>query len=133
MSRRATRAYVAAVTVLGLAVFGLVAVPRAVTSSVPQPEVFGVLAVLLVLSEQFPVRIETRNGQDFVTLSTAFCCALLLHWDFSLAVLANCAAVLVNDLLHRGRWFKVLSRKPPRTATSRMSWKVARSASRSTA
>jgi diguanylate cyclase (GGDEF)-like protein len=68
----------------------------------------AVLVGLLLVSEQFPIRMETRHGQDLVSLSSALCCALLLHWDPSVAVAAQGGAALLNDLAHRVRWYKTL-------------------------
>jgi diguanylate cyclase (GGDEF)-like protein len=99
------RTYVAAITAAGLGALGVV-LPRLVTVEVTRPVELSALVALLVISEQFPVRIDTRNGQDLVTLSGAFCCALLLHWDASIAVAAQCLASLLSDVTHRVRWYK---------------------------
>ena len=99
------RTYVAAICSLGLVVLAVV-LPRLATTTITRWPELTVLVVLLVISEQFPVRIDTRNGQDLITLSGAFCCALLLHWDLSIAVAAQCAAALINDVAHRVRWYK---------------------------
>src|SRR3954469_22738537 len=95
---RAQASYVAAVCVLGLLTLGVVVLPRLDALSVARPLELGVLVGLLLLTERFPIRIDTRNGQDLVSVSTAFCCALLLHWDLSVAVLVQCSASLINDL-----------------------------------
>src|SRR3954471_21700808 len=108
MGRFGRSAYVAGVCIAGALVLGLVVLPRLPTVTFDRPLVFGVLVALLLVSEQFPIRFETRNGQDLVSLSSAFCCALLLHWDLSLAVLAQAVAALVHDVSHRVRWYKTL-------------------------
>src|SRR3954467_13969358 len=106
MGRFARSAYVAGISIAGALVLGLVVFPRLPTVTFDRPLVFGVLVALLLVSEQFPIRFETRHGQDLVSLSGAFCCALLLHWDLSLAVLAQAVAALVHDVSHRVRWYK---------------------------
>jgi diguanylate cyclase (GGDEF)-like protein len=100
--------YVVAVCLAGLAVLGLVVLPRLGSLSVGRPEELAVLVGLLILAEQFPVKVDTRHGQDLITLSGAFCCALLLHWDLSVAVLAQCGAAAMSDAYLRVRWYKAL-------------------------
>ncbi|MDQ1672863.1 MAG: hypothetical protein QOC98_1425 [Frankiaceae bacterium] len=101
------RGYVTVVCLGGAAVLALV-LTRRPDLGVPRPLELAVLVALLVVAEQFPVRIDTRHGQDLITLSGAFCCALLLHWDISIAVLAQCGAALLNDIAHRVRWYKTM-------------------------
>jgi hypothetical protein len=64
------------------------------------------LAVLLVAAEMRPLDVQRRGIVDGVTLSGAFACALLLQVDWSIVVLVQALATLLDDTRSRLTWWK---------------------------
>src|SRR4051812_24036595 len=100
--------YFAAVSLVGCPLF-VVRLGRALPSGAP-PKVsaFVTLALLLIVSEQFPISIQRRGGFDTVSLSGVFACALVLQWHVGWAILVQVIASLVDDAFCRRKWWKCL-------------------------
>ncbi|MCA1710167.1 MAG: EAL domain-containing protein [Actinobacteria bacterium] len=65
---------------------------------------FVVLAVLVVAAELRPITVRGRLVADKVSLSGAFICALLLHYDWSLVLAVQALASLADDARARTPW-----------------------------
>ena len=72
------------------------------------PAVFWLFAVFVTLGELFPVRIPFRDGENSVTVSTAFAFAVLLGFGTVPAVIVYAVASAIGDLIQRRTWWKVL-------------------------
>ena len=90
--------YLAVVVIAGLAVLGY--------ASAHLPQVWGstdgtfvLLAVLLVVAERRPLTVQRWPRPEMVNLSGAFTCALLLQYHWSLAIMAQALASIVDDVL----------------------------------
>jgi GGDEF domain-containing protein len=69
---------------------------------------FVLLTALLVAAEVRHITVHRHRGIDeTISLSSAFACALLLHYDWSLVVLALALGGLVDDVRRRSAWWKV--------------------------
>ena len=99
-------AYVVAVVLVGVAlVSGAAGRLPAVWETVDAT--FLLLAALLVAAELRPVSLPRRGGeQDSISLSGAFACALLLHYDWSLVVAAHALASVLDDGRDKVPWWK---------------------------
>ena len=68
---------------------------------------FALLVALLVGAEVRHITVHRRGGVDeSISLSGAFACALLLHYHWSLVVLALVLGSLVDDGQRRSGWWK---------------------------
>ena len=90
-------AYVAVVLAAGVALLAGSAGRLPTVWSTVDPT-FALLAVLLVAAELRPVSLPRRGGeQESISLSGAFACALLLHYDWSLVVVVHALGSLLDD------------------------------------
>jgi diguanylate cyclase (GGDEF)-like protein len=105
VSRAALRAYVAAVSVLGL--LAVLSVPFLGADKVISVE-FLLLAPFVVAGEVFPLRVMRGGREGVLTVSTTFAFAMLLWLGPGEAILALALASACGDLLHRAPWQKVL-------------------------
>ena len=68
---------------------------------------FLLLAALLVAAELRPVTLPRSGGeQESISLSGAFACALLLHYDWSLVVLVHALGSVLDDGRDQVSWWK---------------------------
>ena len=68
---------------------------------------FVLLAGLLVAAEVRHITHHRHRGiSETISLSSAFACALLLHYDWSLVVPALALACLVDDVRRQSAWWK---------------------------
>ena len=68
---------------------------------------FVLLALLVVASELRPLSVQRRGGgRDSISLSGAFACALLLHYDWSLVAVVLALASLLDDRRAGSAWWK---------------------------
>ena len=99
--------YVLSIAALGslLLAFGL-----AVRLPVAEDTVDGtfvLLAVLMVAAELRPLSVQRRGGaRDSISLSGAFACALLLHYDWSLVAATLALGSLLDDRRNALAWWK---------------------------
>ncbi len=100
-------AYVVAVLLLGNLVLAYVLLAR-VPSAVPTVDgTFALLAFLVVAAELRPLSVQRRGGgRDSISLSGAFACALLLHYDWSLVAATLALASLLDDRRAGSAWWK---------------------------
>ena len=97
--KESSNLYVTVVSVLGLGAL-LVQVVR--LSDEPTRASFWILAILVVFSEIFPIRIQRTSGSvEEITTATTFSFALLLLLSTPAAVIAQSAASLTDDVLRR--------------------------------
>jgi diguanylate cyclase (GGDEF)-like protein len=70
---------------------------------------FWILAILVVFSEIFPIRIQRTSGSvEEITTATTFSFALLLLLSIPAAVIAQVAASLADDVIRRKPGWKTL-------------------------
>ncbi|HEX2038456.1 MAG TPA: EAL domain-containing protein [Acidimicrobiales bacterium] len=100
--------YVAAVTVLGLAVLAFVVARTFHGLSQASPAVVLLFTPLVVLGELAPIRVRRRDGEEEITSSTTFAFALLLTAGAAAAALSLTLASLVVDLFRRKPVWKAL-------------------------
>ncbi len=105
--------YVAAVSVLGLAVLVWTAFDR--SAEIPRDSkewlTLALLTFFIVLGELRPIQVSRGEDKEEITTSTTFAFALLLSFGTALAVLVQAGACLVGEvILHRrqGQWWKSL-------------------------
>jgi diguanylate cyclase (GGDEF)-like protein len=65
------------------------------------PVTFAILAAGVVLGELMPIKIPRRGGDEELTLSAAFAMALLLLGGLGPALIAQCAASVLQDAISR--------------------------------
>ena len=99
--RAGLKCYVGAVIGAGWALLALLSVAAAHHGTPTRLAVFGTLAGLLIISEQYPITIQRRGGADNVNLSGIFACALVLQWPIAWAVFGQVAASLLGDVRAR--------------------------------
>ncbi len=100
-------AYVTAIVAAGTALLLLGLVTRVPAHLATIDVSFGLLAALLVAAEVRHITVHRRGGvNESISLSGAFACALLLHYDWSLVVLALALASVVDDCQSRSGWWK---------------------------
>jgi hypothetical protein len=94
----AVDAYLLAVTLVGCALLGVVAVDSASSFLPTAPATFWVFAGLAVLGQMLTIKVR---GYDEITSSTAFVFALLLLFGTPAAVLAQTASSLLTSVRDR--------------------------------
>ena len=99
--------YVLVVLLVGNLVLAWSLVAR-LPSALPTVDVtFALLAVLVVAAELRPLSVQRRGGgRDSISLSGAFACALLLHYDWSLVAATLALASLLDDRRAGSAWWK---------------------------
>ena len=102
------RRYCAAVFVVGCAVVAVLAATADVRYIALYPLTFGGLSAALILGELLPVTIPRRGGDEAITLSTSFTMALLLAGGFAPALIAQGSASIIQDVVSRKPWWRVL-------------------------
>jgi diguanylate cyclase (GGDEF)-like protein len=91
-------AYVVAVLVLGNLLLAHGIALRLPASRETVDGTFILLAVLMVAAELRPLCVQRRGGaRDSISLSGAFACALLLHYDWSLVAATLAIGSLLDD------------------------------------
>jgi diguanylate cyclase (GGDEF)-like protein len=65
------------------------------------PVTFAILAAGVVLGELMPIKIPRRGGDEELTLSASFALALLLLGGLGPALIAQCAASVLQDSISR--------------------------------
>lgn len=104
--RRAFHAYLASVSTVGAGVLVVTAADRLPQTTLHRSTQLGVLVALLIMSELYPIEVATPSAKSSVTISGVFACALLMRWDWTVAVAAMAVASVVNDASHRVAWWK---------------------------
>jgi diguanylate cyclase (GGDEF)-like protein len=93
--------YVAAVTLLGLALFGYMVERDLDTVRDPSPE-FIVLFAFVVLGEMLSITVRRQNrAQDEITTSITFSFALVLSYGIAAGILAQAIASILGDTVRR--------------------------------
>ena len=99
--------YVGAVVATGGALLVLGLVTRAPSQLHTLDLTFVLLAALLVAAEVRHITVHRSGGvSESISLSGAFACALLLHYDWSLVALALVLGSCVDDARRRSQWWK---------------------------
>jgi hypothetical protein len=99
--------YVGVVMVTGTAVLAVAVVGRVPLVWRTADAIFVVIGVLLIASESRPIMLRRRGGLvEQVSLSGAFACALLLHYDWALVVAVHALGSLLDDQRAGLRWWK---------------------------
>ena len=99
--------YVGAVVTAGTALLVLGLVTRVPSLLHTVDLTFVLLASLLVAAEVRHITVHRSGGvNESISLSGAFACALLLHYDWSLVVLALALGSFVDDARRRSQWWK---------------------------
>lgn len=99
--------YITAVTLSGAAVLA-----AAVLHGVPDAwrsvdGTFVLLASLLLITELRPIVLPRAGGdRELISLSGAFACALLLHYDWTLVAVVQALASMLYDRWNRLAWWK---------------------------
>ncbi|MDQ3756832.1 MAG: EAL domain-containing protein [Actinomycetota bacterium] len=101
-------AYVAVVTVVGLAVLGVVVATSFHGLAEASPGVVLLFTPLVVLGELAPIRVRRRDGEEEITSSTTFAFALLLTCGAAAGALSLALASLIADLFRRKPLWKAL-------------------------
>ncbi len=100
--------YILLVSMLGVGLLVAAAAARLPTAGSTVDATFVVLALLVVASELRPITVRGPLAADSVSLSGAFICALLLHYDWSLVLAVQAFASLADDGRARVPWWKAL-------------------------
>ena len=101
-----------AVYVLGVAALGSLVLGFGVAVHLPAAlgtvdGTFVLLACLMVAAELRPLSVQRRGGaKDSISLSGAFACALLLHYDWSLVAATLALGSLLDDRRNGLAWWK---------------------------
>jgi diguanylate cyclase (GGDEF)-like protein len=99
--------YVAVVLVSGAAALAVAVVGRVPLVWRSVDDIFVVIGLLLIASESRSVMLPRRGGlHEQVSLSGAFACALLLHYDWSLVVAVHALGSLLDDQRSGLPWWK---------------------------
>jgi diguanylate cyclase (GGDEF)-like protein len=99
--------YVGLVTVVGTAVILVAVVARVPVVWKTADAMFVLLGLLLIASESRPIMMRRRGGLvELVSVSGAFACALLLHYDWSLVVAVHAVGSLLDDQRRGLPWWK---------------------------
>ena len=100
-------AYVLAVLLVGNLVLAHALVTRLPSAVLTVDLTFALLAVLVVASELRPLSVQRPGGgRDSISLSGAFACALLLHYDWSLVAATLALASVLDDRRAGSPWWK---------------------------
>jgi diguanylate cyclase (GGDEF)-like protein len=101
------RGYVAGIVLAGAALLVVGLLTRVPAHLHTIDLTFALLATLLVAAEVRHITVHRRGGVDeSISLSGAFACALLLHYDWSLVVPALVLGSLIDDCQRRSGWWK---------------------------
>ena len=101
-------AHVAVVLVAGCLLLGFAVLRRAPGLVGTLDATFLLLGLLLVAAEVRHVTVHRRSGaHESISLSGAFACALVLHYDWSLVVAVLALGSVVDDVRCGSRWWKV--------------------------
>ena len=99
--------YVAVVVAAGVVVLLVGLLTRAPARVHTLDLTFALLAMLLVAAEVRHITVHRRGGvKESISLSGAFACALLLHYDWSFVVLVLAVGSFVDDYRSRSGWWK---------------------------
>jgi signal transduction histidine kinase len=102
------RAYVGAVTVIGLALLGFLITRLDLDAIAADTIGFWLFAALALVGELFPITLPRERDVEEIGTSTTFGFAVLLAFGTSAAAIVFAAATIVADVLYGKRPFKVL-------------------------
>jgi signal transduction histidine kinase len=102
------RAYVAAVTIIGLGLLGLLITRLDLGAIAADTVGFWLFAALALIGELFPITLPREGDVEEIGTSTTFGFAVLLAFGTSAAAIVFAAATIVADVLFGKRPFKVL-------------------------
>ncbi|MET7461601.1 EAL domain-containing protein [Nonomuraea sp. NPDC005501] len=103
-------AYLAGITVIGFTalIVALLRLDPAPLVELARTPLFWVLAVLVILGELRPVMVSSAAVVGGTYPSTMFTFAVLLHFGLPVAVLMQCVAVVINGVVTRRAWHRVM-------------------------
>jgi hypothetical protein len=104
----AARAYVGAVTVVGLGLLGPLLIRLDLDAIAANTICFWLLAALALIGELFPITLPRESNVEEIGTSTTFGFAVLLAFGTAAAAIVFAAATIVADVLYGKRPFKVL-------------------------
>jgi signal transduction histidine kinase len=102
------RAYVGAVTVVGLGLLGPLLIRLDLDAIAANTICFWLLAALALIGELFPITLPRESNVEEIGTSTTFGFAVLLAFGTAAAAIVFAAATIVADVLYGKRPFKVL-------------------------
>ncbi|TYB63269.1 EAL domain-containing protein [Nonomuraea sp. PA05] len=102
--------YLAGITVIGFTalVVAMLRLDSAGVAGLARTPLFWVLAVLVVLGELRPVMVSSATAVGGTYPSTMFTFAVLLHLGLPVAVLMQAVAVVINGVVTRRSWHRVM-------------------------
>ena len=105
--RSIVRIYCATVFVAACVVVALLAGTTSLQYIREQPLTFVMLSAGVLLGEMLPLKIPRRGNDEQITLSTSFVMAVLLAGGLAPALIAQCAASIVQDLASHKPWWRI--------------------------
>ncbi|MGR6914967.1 putative bifunctional diguanylate cyclase/phosphodiesterase [[Actinomadura] parvosata] len=102
--------YLAGITVIGFTalVVAMLRLDASGVAGLARTPLFWVLAVLVVLGELRPVMVSSATAVGGTYPSTMFTFAVLLHLGLPVAVLMQAVAVIINGVVTRKSWHRVM-------------------------
>jgi diguanylate cyclase (GGDEF)-like protein len=100
--------YVTAVSIAGFVVGVFVVATRVDAELRAATPAVGVLMLLVVVGELYPIRVPLRDDAEDVTTSPAFMFATLLLAGPALAIIAQSTAAALSDVRTRKQWWKAI-------------------------
>ncbi|MFI6597948.1 putative bifunctional diguanylate cyclase/phosphodiesterase [Nonomuraea sp. NPDC050536] len=103
-------AFLAGVNVIGITalVVAMLRLHMGEVVDLARTPLFWVLAVLVILGELRPVMVSSATAVGGTYPSTMFTFAVLLHFGLPVAVLMQTVAVVINGVVTRKAWFRVM-------------------------
>ncbi|GAA2817079.1 putative bifunctional diguanylate cyclase/phosphodiesterase [Nonomuraea rubra] len=102
--------YLAGITVIGFTalVVAMLRLDATGVAGLARTPLFWVLAVLVILGELRPVMVSSATAVGGTYPSTMFTFAVLLHLGLPVAVLMQAVAVVINGVVTRRSWHRVM-------------------------
>ncbi|GAA4979907.1 diguanylate cyclase (GGDEF)-like protein [Nonomuraea thailandensis] len=102
--------YLAGITVIGFTalVVAMLRLDAAGVAGLARTPLFWVLAVLVILGELRPVMVSSATTVGGTYPSTMFTFAVLLHLGLPVAVLMQAVAVVINGVVTRRSWHRIM-------------------------
>ena len=101
------RRYCAAIFLIGCAVVAALSGTAHYGFIATHPWSFVFLTAGVVVGEMLPIRIPRRGNDEEITLSTCFAMALLFAGGLGPALIAQCSASVIQDLVSRKPGFRI--------------------------
>ncbi|WP_043618496.1 putative bifunctional diguanylate cyclase/phosphodiesterase [Nonomuraea candida] len=102
--------YLAGITVIGFTalVVAMLRLDADGLAGLARTSLFWVLAVLVILGELRPVMVSSATAVGGTYPSTMFTFAVLLHFGLPVAVLMQAVAIVINGVVTRKSWHRVM-------------------------